>query len=268
MANRIYDAFDSIKAQSRLVESTELFLSETYKSRRSPVRSRMFQKTLLAACMAFVIIAGAGGYSWLQASVSYVSIDVNPSIELALNRFDRVVSMTAYNAQGAEILKGLPLKGKKYTDAIDLIMASKAMDAYLTDESEIVFTVAADDSRRNELESGVARCSNHIAYSSESISADIAVVSHAHDNGLSIGKYYAYLQLAQYDDTVTVDECRNMSMSEIHGLVIEHEQDGEHGQEYIQDNNNDSSTDDSSTDNSSVIPYPHQDGHHQEEGHE
>ena len=73
MTNRVQDAFDCIKADKDL----------------------------------------KAGYSWVQRPVSYVSIDVNPSIELALNRFDRVVYAAAYNLEGEEILNGLSLKGKK-----------------------------------------------------------------------------------------------------------------------------------------------------------
>ncbi len=263
MANRIYDAFDSIKAQPRLVESTKQFLSEKHRKETRPVHSRVFRRMFIAVCMAFALAAGIGGYSWFQEPVSYVSIDVNPSIELALNRFNRVVSMAAYNAEGEEILKSLSLKGKKYTDAICLIAGSKAMDAYLTDESELVFTVAADNRRESELKSGVESCSSHIGHKSQSVSADIGIVSQAHDNGFSLGKYCAYLQLAQYDDTVTVDGCRDMSMSEMHGLISEHEheKDGEHSQNAEHEYLNESSADDNST-------ASHHSGHHQERGHE
>ena len=49
------------------------------------------------------------------------------------------------------------------------------------------------------------------------------MASNAHDNGLSVGKYSAYLQLLQYDESVTVDDCKNMSMAQIHNQIIEHE---------------------------------------------
>lgn len=52
-----------------------------------------------------------------------------------------------------------------------------------------------------------------MGHASESIYVDKEIVSEAHDHGCSLGKYYAYLQLSQYDDSVTVDDCRNMSMS-------------------------------------------------------
>ncbi len=269
MANRVHDAFDSIQARPELVESTRQFISEEYRKKARPIHSPAFRAAAAAVCMAFVLLAGIGGYSWFQAPVSYVGIDVNPSMELALNRLNRVAAVTAYNAAGEKILEGLSLKGKKYTDAIDLIVDSKDMKAYLTDESELVFTVAADGSRERELISGVESCSKQIGHKSQSVSTDVETASQAHDHGFSLGKYCAYLQLVQYDDTVTADECRDMSMSQLHGLINEHkhaeeeeqEQEAENRQEAGQGSSDEGSADDNST-------TSHHSGHHHGEAHE
>ena len=57
------------------------------------------------------------------------------------------------------------------------------------------------------------------------------IVSEAHGHGISIGKYSAYLQLAKYDDSVTVEDCHEMSMSEIHRRISEHKHRGSHHNE-------------------------------------
>ena len=230
LANKIHDAFDSLRADPQLVASTKQFLSEERKKKQKTNRSPVFQKALAVVCLAFVLVAGIGGYTWIQAPVSYVGIDVNPSIELALNRFDKVVSVHAYNEEGEEILKSLQLKGKTYTEAIDTIVGSKEMKAYLKKRAELVFTVAADSRRESGLKSGVESCLDHMGYKSQSVSVDIGIVPQAHSLGLSLGKYYAWQQLIQYDDTVTADECKDMSISELHERIDEHEHGGDHGQ--------------------------------------
>lgn len=235
MSNKIYDAFDEIKASPSIKETTKRFLTGKRERNASRFFRPIYQRTLAAACMALVLTAGLFGYSWLQSPVSYVSIDVNPSVELALNRFDKVVSAAAYNEEGEEILQGLSLKGKSYTEAIDEVLASEEMAQYLTEEAELVFTIAADDSREAELQAGVEYCSSQIAHGSEHVSADLGTASEAHEYGISLGKYNAFLQLQQYDSSVTVEECKHMGINEIHSLVHAHEQ-GEcqeesHGQE-------------------------------------
>lgn len=228
MENKIRKAFDALSADRQLKETTKVFLSQKRKKKTIFIYHPAFQRILAAACAALFLTAGAGGYLWLQTPVSYVSIDVNPSIELALNWFDRVISVKAYNSEGEEILEDLSLKGKKYTDAIDAVVESQGMGAYLTEEAEVVLTVASDTDRETELQSGVEGCCGQIGNNSQSVSVGMEIAEQAHENDVSVGKYYAWQQLAEYDSSMTLDQCRHMSISEIHGLTREHEQG--HGQ--------------------------------------
>ena len=229
MENKIHDAFENVKADPKMKESTKQFLAEKRRKKISFLSRRPVQRVLAAACVMAVLIMGISGYSWLLAPVSYVSIDVNPSMELALNRLDRVVSVTAYNPQGEELLEKLQLKGKKYIQAIYMIAKTDTLQKYLTSDEELVITVAADRSKENTLKAGVEQCCGHIGHGSRSVSVNLEVASEAHGNGLSVGKYSAYLQLAKYDDSVTVEDCKDMSMAEIHCQIIEHMHGSGHG---------------------------------------
>lgn len=230
MTDKIHNAFDNIKADNQLKESTKQVL--LVKRRKKTVRTKhvLFKKKFAIACLLLMFITGIKGYSWIQSPVSYISIDVNPSIELALNCFDRVVSVTAYNQEGEKILKNLSLKWKLYTAAIDEIIENQIMDIYITEESELIFTIAADKTKESSISTKVQRCCGHSGHSSQSISTDTSIVPQAHNHGLSLGKYYAYLQLIQYDDTITIEECRNMDMSELHSLIAGYEHGTEHTQ--------------------------------------
>ena len=48
----------------------------------------------------------------LNSPVSYISIDVNSYVELALNRFDTVVEASAYNDGGANVIADTDLISK------------------------------------------------------------------------------------------------------------------------------------------------------------
>lgn len=222
MTNRIHNAFDCIKADERLKQSTKQYILAEHKKKTQIFRKPAFRRTAAAVCMICALALGINGYLWVRKPVSYISIDVNPSIELALNRFNRVISAEAYNEEAEEILKGLSLKWKEYTEAMAQIVDGTEMNVYLTDGSELVFTVAADGGRNEELKSGIENYCGNTGRKCHSYSADTEIVDEAHGNGLSLGKYYAYLQLYQYDDTVTVDDCKGMSASHIHGLAEKH----------------------------------------------
>lgn len=248
MTNRIHNAFDSIKADERLKQSTKQYISAKHKEKAQFFHKPAFRRTAAAVCMICVLVLGIEGYLWIQTPVSYISIDVNPSIELALNRFNRVVSAEAYNEEAEEILKGLSLKWKNYTEAMEEIVDGKEMNVYLTDGSELVFTVATDGGQNEELTSEIEEYCGNTGRKCHSYNADADIVDEAHENGLSVGKYYAYLQLYQYDDTVTVDDCKGMSAAHIHGLAREHAHCEENGSGQSDGDNvqNQSSTDDGS----------------------
>lgn len=236
MAGKIHNAFDNIKANSQLKQSTKQFISEKHNNKIPPARLPGLQKKFAIICIVLLIAAGINGYLWVKTPVSYISIDVNPSIELALNRFDRVLSVTAYNTEGEEVIKNLELKGKIYTSAIDTIVESKAMNIYLTEQSGLIFTIAANSSHGNSINTGVKNSCGHSGHSCHSVTTDTSIVQDAHGNGLSIGKYYAYLLLVQYDSTITIDDCHHMSMSEIQGLIAEgHQHNGQHNNEHHQE---------------------------------
>ena len=235
MANKLQDAFDNIQAEPQLIESTRQFLSNERQKKTRRTARPAFGKVVATACMILLLTTGIGGYFWTQEAVSYVSIDVNPSIELALNRLDRVVSVKAFNAEGVEVLNGLSLKGKSYMRAIDVIVESEAMGAYLAEGEELVFTVAAREERQDELKSGVESCAGQLGHKSQSVSVDMETASQAHGCEISPGKYYAWQQLKQYDDTVTVDACRDMSMTQLYDLISEHEKDHGHEESHAEE---------------------------------
>lgn len=245
MDNKIHDVLDTVKASEALKASTKEYLRRSRQARAVRNFRPAIYKTILAVCTMLLLVAGIGGYSYLQTPVSYVSIDVNPSIELALNRFDRVVSATGFNKDGEAVLENLSLKGSTYTEAIDQILESAGMEPYLTEAAELVFTVAAsDDEKEDMLLSGIGNCSGNIEHGGHSVSADMDTVTLAHHNGMSLGKYSAYLELSQYDPSVTVEDCHHMSMSQIHGLIREHEK--EHDPEHSSGHESGQNSDDSS----------------------
>ncbi len=144
---------------------------------------------------------------------------------------EKVISVAAYNDEGKRIIEKLSLKGKKYTEAIDLLVESEDMKSCLTDQSEFVFTVAAAGSRQQAIRTGLESCASRIGYHSSSFSTDLSLVAKAHEYAVSVGRYSAYLELARYDESITVDDCRHMTMTEIHGLIDEHHQnEGHHGE--------------------------------------
>lgn len=224
MTNPIREAFERIEAGEALEEATLEFLRRERSKREAPKAVFRFRPALAMACLLFLVIAGFGAYHAAGVPVSYISIDVNPSIELSLNSFDRVIDAAAFNDDGELVLGTVDVRGRPYGEAIDLILESPAMRPYLTEDSQLSFTVASNSpGRETALLDSISGCAGCKRYSAQCFSAQTELIEQAHSNQLSFGKYAAYLSLSQYDSSITVEQCRGMTMSELRGLLREYQ---------------------------------------------
>ena len=220
MHNRIQDAFEPIRATEGLKQKTNAFIhSEMRKGHR---KARAPLGYALACCtLLLLVVCGVGAVHIYQTPVSYISVDINPSVELALNRFDRVVDATAYNDDGAQILQTLDLNHKRYTEAVELLLSDESFQRYLSQDSLLSFTVVSD--KEAALLAGIQQCQGYAQANAVCHSANAQLVEDAHHSGLSFGKYQAFLELSQYDKTITAEDCKNLSMGQIRDLIRQHQ---------------------------------------------
>ena len=122
-------------------------------AKKTPAKIR---RTLAAACLAAALLGGGSGLH-LQANAvaSVVSLDVNPSIELTLNRSEKVLACTPVNEEAQAILAdmdgGADLKGAKLDVAVNAIVGSLVRKGYLSSiSSAIMISVEDSDTARAE----------------------------------------------------------------------------------------------------------------------
>ncbi len=228
LEKKVRDAFGCVKASEGLKESTKSFLREAGRNRQA---HRGAALRLATVCAALAVFLGTGGFAFLGTPVAYVSIDVNPSLELELNRLDRVIAVRAFNEDGERIAAGISVKGMRCEDALEKILDSREMQPYLTQDAALTFTVATEsEPKEAQLLSDIARSRGCTEHGGVSVRADMSLVGEAHENGLSFGKYQVYRLLLQYEPTVTVQDCHEMSMSQMHGMIEAHEHGINHGE--------------------------------------
>ena len=108
--------------------------------------------SLTAAAMLAVLVGlGAGIQGWRsgQTVASVVSLDVNPSIQLQVNRKERVLSAEPLNADAWTILKGMELEGTQLNVAVNAIVGSLLQNGYLVEAgSAILISVEDSDAQR------------------------------------------------------------------------------------------------------------------------
>ena len=107
-------------------------------------------------------------------------------------------AVLGYNEDGRALVQDLHIKYMDYTDALEPLMEDQNMEVYLADNADVVLTVAGDNAAKSSeildnVESCMSQHQNVYCHSGNS-----EEVHHAHDAGLSFGKYQAWqvLQLA------------------------------------------------------------------------
>lgn len=163
LAKAVVQQVPDIYQQASSAPITPMTVVDEIVPRQFP-RQRLHWQRLAAACVLLVLCAG-GIFSWLWFSTkAVVSIDVNPSVALSLNRFEYVIDTQAGNTDGAEVLDDLSLKNLKLSTALDALMGAMSRKGYLDDQAQIsVFVDGSDDDFNRELYDEITDDLAHLA---------------------------------------------------------------------------------------------------------
>ena len=190
--------------------------------------------TLVAAGLALMLLGGGGlFYQQANAVASVVSLDVNPSIELRVNRDEKVLSCTPLNEDAQEILEdmggGADLKGAKLDVAVNAIVGSLVRKGYLSEiSSAIMISVEDKDSTRakklqQELTSavdGVLRTNeSKAAVLTQTVTQDAELERQARENSISTGKAALVNRILALNSSLRFDALAKLSVGELKDLA-------------------------------------------------
>jgi len=209
-----------VHMEPELKESARALLTGNAE-KKSGFGSSGWKKAAAALCMLVLVLAGYGGHVFLKP-VSVISIDINPSIELGINAFDRVVSVDAYNDDGEAQMQKLSLRFLKSLDAVNTVLCSDIIQSHLSGEESLTLTVVGENEADSEalflrLEDSVGSAENVFCHSASS-----HMVENAHHCGLSYGKYLAYLEALKENPGLKPEDVQEMTMSQIKALSGDH----------------------------------------------
>ena len=195
-------------------------------------KKRRWAPLAAAACLALVLVGGGGGYYYYSANnavVSLVSLDVNPSIQLEVNKNEKVLSATPMNDDGAEILDGMDLKGTQADVAMYAIIGSLLQHGYVDElANSILITVEDDDQARGEklqqeltaqADAALANAQVNGAVLAQTLQNSEELSQKAQEYGISTGKA-ALIQaiVAGSNNTKTFEDLVGLSINELNLL--------------------------------------------------
>lgn len=220
MRDELKTALDKVTADEALKQSTRAFLSrQTHEYGAAKARPRTARRLAAAfACLALVIVGGTGYWAYFSPTCA-ISIDINPSVELAVNRFDKVISVEGIGEDGEALAETLDVRFLNYADALDSLLENQTVEDYLAQDEVLSIAVAGDnqgqaDAILAQAETCTAGTKNVYCHA-----ADSEELEHAHEAGLSFGKYQAFLILQSLDPSVTPDDVQGLTMREIRDRI-------------------------------------------------
>lgn len=216
MNEKLKDAFGQVQAGNELKNKTKEYVFQKTNGYRRAAAANYKHLASVFACTVLLLLGG----NWLYFTPTVkISIDINPSVELGVNRFNRIISFESFNEDGQELLHSLNVKFMDYSEAVNQIIESEEIVSLLSNDEIMTIAVIGTGSTQSEeilfhIQSCTDGKNNTFCYYAHSEEVEMA-----HELGLSYGKYRAYLELRSLDPSVTADEIQNMTMRQIRDWI-------------------------------------------------
>ena len=107
---------------------------------KATIHKRIARWGTIAACLCLLLL---GSWVW-QSPIGTVRMQINPDVQLSVNRFDRVVALEGLNEDGVALIDGYRAYGKGMKTVSDEL-ADRAVElGYLADGGKITLTVDSE----------------------------------------------------------------------------------------------------------------------------
>ncbi|MGE4483905.1 MAG: hypothetical protein AB7C97_02200, partial [Oscillospiraceae bacterium] len=232
--NFFAEYLDRMRAEEDLKEGTKVLVrgalagrgrqtgngSPTHERKRSAVKRMAVAISSVAACA----VLSVAGYAYYNTPINYVSLDINPSVELGINVFGSVVCSEGYNEDGDSILKDNKLRNLSLEEAITALVQKADEQGFILEDGSTVIAITAE-SDDEETASGLRDTGeNGVATALETCNAAAIVYTdcsslqqrtEAKELGVSPGKYKLIAALQALDPSITVEQYMDAKITEI-----------------------------------------------------
>ena len=189
------------------------------RKRRTPLWVR-YASTAAAAAL---LLVGVGGGAAYAMPYGVVSLDVNPSLEYTINRFDYVLKVEGVNEDGKALLAEMNTKllvHHRIGDALEASVQQLEERELLVDQSDEI-VISAGAKRPDHAERLVSTLENELSGKREDLDIHAFVVSEedinaAHKEGMSAGRHRMLNELRENEgDGFAADEWADRPIHDI-----------------------------------------------------
>jgi len=157
---------------------------------------------------------------------SRIYLDVNPSINIEMNKKDKIIALIALNKDGKKIVEGIDYKGKSVYTIIDELLNRMIQGNYISkDEPFLLLSAYNKDEQIAKIKED--KIENHIRKYLEKKSIDpiilsqkvnVSIEKEEKEPGLSITKKALIQKMNTLNPNLKVETLKNLSISELMSL--------------------------------------------------
>ncbi|WP_261302458.1 anti-sigma factor domain-containing protein [Paenibacillus andongensis] len=221
--------FDKLPRGTRNCEVGEEILYAPVKRRMRVPQMAIVSGLAAAIVLCFVLVSTLTGSVPGGQVVAYVTIDINPSVEIGIDNDEVVQDLIGLNSDGVDLIQALVYKGKSLEAVTSDILDKAEQGALARGEGDIIIssTIVEQKTDVNDQEIATklkAQVSKHIEqthpdqvknYEVTAFAAPQEVRQEAKANGVSAGKYAIYLNAVDNGAKVSLDDIKTVSIHQL-----------------------------------------------------
>lgn len=180
-------------------------------------------RTMLAAAVVMLVLLVPAHFYLLPAqAVAYVALDINPSIELGIDKNMIITETRGLDTAGKKLVAEVNVQGVELSEAISKLVARAISEGYIsTEQDNVVLSTLTVTDQKQAAEIDKAKIKQMISRPIENNRLPVRVVIEEIDSasreeaqkaGLSTGKYLLYKKAREEGLEVTIDEVRQSAI--------------------------------------------------------
>lgn len=183
----------------------------------------------MAACLVLAVgcFFGYRVYDMNYAVASTVSLDVNPSIQITVNKKEHVLDVTPLNEDGKTVIGEMDFSGSSIDITVNALIGSMLRCGYISElANSILISVdngTSDSSLQDRLTAEVSALLQTDSFTgavlSQTVTGDSALRQIAEEYGITVGKAQLINKILMLDGMKTFEELASLSINELNLIM-------------------------------------------------
>ncbi|MDD4169272.1 MAG: anti-sigma factor domain-containing protein [Desulfotomaculaceae bacterium] len=178
----------------------------------------------VAASILTIVLGGQLWMGQMQPAAAYLTIDINPSVELAVAADQRVISARGLNSEGVSILQEVKVEQLHLHEAVELIVAQAINDQFLVGNGENIILVTLTTDLNKEPVADVDVIYESVKNQLELNRVDTKVIiepvassirQEAEKNGISTGRYILLQNTNKKGMDISANEINSLNLGKL-----------------------------------------------------